>query len=434
MTKTKVSIVLPIYNAERYLKECMESVKNQTLEDIEIICVDDGSIDNSPCILDSYAREDKRIKVIHKKNSGYGSSVNIGIKQAVGEYIGIVEPDDYIELDMMEVLYGYASKCQLDIISSDYKWFTDEKEKRVFTNHKIYEDESLYEKVFCVCEDKRFIHGNFINPASLFRREFLNKNQIYHNETPGAAFQDRGFCYLSILNAKRIMVIKNQFYCYRHDNPNSSIANPNNIMVVINEYQLIQKNIREKYPCFEKYIPDILCREYGSCRYALARSIPKLWWDCIDKISKEFKVYYEKNQLQFESFPVEWRDELIEIIENPVGFYNKFASLRDEVHEKVSSCEKFVIYGAGVIGKRIYDGLYDEDKEKLMGFCVSSLDNNMTCYKEAKIASIDEYKFMKEELAILVGVSQKNRESILQVLKDQGFKKILLLEAVSANI
>ena len=93
----KVSVIIPVYNVEKYLRQCLDSVINQTLKDIEIICVDDGSTDNCPNILDEYAAKDARIKIIHKKNEGYGKAMNVGISHASGEYIGIVEPDDYID-------------------------------------------------------------------------------------------------------------------------------------------------------------------------------------------------------------------------------------------------------------------------------------------------------------------------------------------------
>ena len=98
----KVSIIVPTYNVEQYLREAMDSIINQTLKDIEIICIDDGSTDNSGKILDEYASKDSRVKVIHKKNGGYGKAMNVGLDNATGEYVGIVEPDDYIEPDMYE--------------------------------------------------------------------------------------------------------------------------------------------------------------------------------------------------------------------------------------------------------------------------------------------------------------------------------------------
>ena len=98
----KVSIIVPTYNVEEYLRECMDSVINQTLKEIEIICIDDGATDNSGKILDDYARKDRRVKVFHNENGGYGKAMNYGLMHANGEYIGIVEPDDYVLPDMFD--------------------------------------------------------------------------------------------------------------------------------------------------------------------------------------------------------------------------------------------------------------------------------------------------------------------------------------------
>ena len=111
----KVSVVIPIYNAENYLRQCLNSIVGQTLRDIEIICVDDGSTDTSLSIIHEYAQKDPRIKVISKPNSGYGHSMNVGLDAATGEYFGIVDSDDYILPEMYETLYYYAHKDDLDV-------------------------------------------------------------------------------------------------------------------------------------------------------------------------------------------------------------------------------------------------------------------------------------------------------------------------------
>ena len=101
----KVSIIIPVYNVESYIRTCIDSVLAQSLKDLEIICVDDGSTDSSPVILDNYASKDSRVKVVHKPNRGYGHSMNVGYEAATGEYIGIVESDDYILPDIYGTLY-----------------------------------------------------------------------------------------------------------------------------------------------------------------------------------------------------------------------------------------------------------------------------------------------------------------------------------------
>ena len=123
--KPKVSVIIPVYNVEKYLAKCIESVINQTLTEIEIICVDDGSTDLCPKILDEYASKDKRIKVIHKENEGYGKTMNIGLDLAQGEYIGLVESDDYILPNMYEILYKKAKENDLDLIKSNFYFFWD---------------------------------------------------------------------------------------------------------------------------------------------------------------------------------------------------------------------------------------------------------------------------------------------------------------------
>ena len=98
----KVSVIMPVYNVEKYLHQCMDSLVQQTLTDIEIICVDDGSTDNSLAILQEYAQRDSRIIVLQQKNSGAGVARNTGMKIVKGEYLAIVDSDDFFELDMLE--------------------------------------------------------------------------------------------------------------------------------------------------------------------------------------------------------------------------------------------------------------------------------------------------------------------------------------------
>ena len=116
--KVKVSVLVPIYNVEEFLPECLDSLVNQTLRDIEIICINDGSTDNSLNIIKKYASKDNRIKIIDKKNTGYGDSMNQGLKKAMGEYVGIVESDDFIERDAFEIMYNLAKKKNVEVVKT----------------------------------------------------------------------------------------------------------------------------------------------------------------------------------------------------------------------------------------------------------------------------------------------------------------------------
>lgn len=110
-----ISVIIPVYNVEKYLEQCLDSVINQNLQDIEIICVDDGSTDNSPSILEKFSSKDNRIKIFSKENGGQASARNLGIKKAKGKYIAFVDSDDFIKEDMFVKLYDVAENNNLDI-------------------------------------------------------------------------------------------------------------------------------------------------------------------------------------------------------------------------------------------------------------------------------------------------------------------------------
>lgn len=426
MGRALVSIIIPVYNSEDYLDECMGSVRKQTFSGIEIICVDDGSTDSCPDKLDYYADIDSRIQVIHKANSGYGDSVNIGIKRAEGEYIGIVEPDDYIDPKMMKTLYFTAKQYDLDLVSSDYKWFFDEGDRRVYTEHSIYESKDIYNRVFCPREQEGAFLGNYINPAGLFKRQFLLDKEIRHNVTPGAAFQDRGFCFLTLFYAKRIMVLPESFYYYRHDNPNSSIARSGDVGIVINEYRLTGEELLNRAEEMNTFMPELLRREYGSCKYAIDRCKPEQRKECINKIWEEFSSYEQEGRLDLREFPENQKKELLSIINDPEQYLKSFEDLRESIHKKLEPYTACIIYGAGVLGKRIYDEMCRDDRLKVKAFSVTNKNKNQSFYKECSVREIDEFISEKESLAVIVGVTEGYQLEIINILEQKGFKHLII--------
>ena len=140
----KVSIIVPTYNVEPYLVECMESITNQTLSDIEIICINDGSTDGSLAILKSYAEKDSRIILVDKENGGYGIGMNIGLEKATGEYIGIVEPDDFVPVNMFGDLYKIASENDLDFVKADFYRFERASNGDMFLTYNHLDRKDMY--------------------------------------------------------------------------------------------------------------------------------------------------------------------------------------------------------------------------------------------------------------------------------------------------
>lgn len=119
----KVSILVPCYNSEKYIDKCINSILHQTLDDVEIICINDGSTDNTLKVLQNFEKNNPKIRVVDKKNSGYGASLNLGFSISKGEYIGIVESDDFIENTMYELLYDNAKKYDLDISRCCFNYY-----------------------------------------------------------------------------------------------------------------------------------------------------------------------------------------------------------------------------------------------------------------------------------------------------------------------
>ena len=135
-----VSVITPIYNVEKYLCQCLDSLSAQTLSNIEFICVNDGSTDNSLKIVEGYAQKDKRFHVINQPNGGYGKAMNTGLHLARGKYIGILESDDFADRNMFKRLFEAAEKNDAEITKSSFYWYTnDGEEKAVFLDERDYE-------------------------------------------------------------------------------------------------------------------------------------------------------------------------------------------------------------------------------------------------------------------------------------------------------
>lgn len=425
---------MPIYNMEKYLDECMQSVLCQTLQDIEIICVDDGSNDASLGMIDTYAASDPRIIVIHKTNSGYGHSVNIGIDKSRGEYIGIVEPDDYIKPVMMESMYMLASRNHLDMIGSDYVQFYGSGENRVYRNCKIISDSRFYNRVINPHEEGIVLTGNYLNPASLFKREFLLEKNIRHNETPGASFQDYGFRCQALMHTKRMMLLDNAFYCYRQDNETSSIASKGKADCVIQEYAYIYQIMKAGGEETGSFLPVFCRRKYESYLYTFQRIAPEIKKEFLYQISGEFNQMKAMGELDLRYFPENSKQVLSQIMEHPDLFYGSYMDLGYELRDALEGYSKAVIYGAGIAGQRIYDMMLDGDKKKIKGFAVTFPDENLKMYKGVRIRAINEYEAEKDDVAMIIGVTDKYRDEILLLLEEKGFKNIILLKSKAVNI
>lgn len=240
----KVSILVPVYNVEKFLAQCLDSLICQTLKEIEIICINDGSTDNSLKILKKYAQKDDRIIIINKKNSGYGDSMNRGLKKATGEYIGIVESDDFIDRNAYEVLYGIAKKNDCDVVKSNFYEYYGEKEKDKRAS-SLFRQEDVDKVINPKCDRDIFYQPPSIW-AAIYRRKFLEKEDIGFLPTAGASYQDTGFNFKVWAMAKRVYFTNQAFLHYRQDNAKSSVKDVRKINYIKQEYDNVQEYLKEQ--------------------------------------------------------------------------------------------------------------------------------------------------------------------------------------------
>ena len=222
--KPHVSVIVPIFNVEQYLRQCLDSIIAQTEQNLEIICVNDGSTDNSGAIIREYAQKDSRIIIVDKENSGYGASMNIGLSKATGDYIAIVEPDDFIDRHMYEDLYKCATKNgNVDIIKSSYwQYFDDLGDGEKLLEAPILSACHPPKKIFDVWAYPEIIYHHPSIWSCLYRNEFLKRNNIRFVEAKGAGWVDNPFLFETFCRANSIMWLPKAYYNYRQTNPNAS--------------------------------------------------------------------------------------------------------------------------------------------------------------------------------------------------------------------
>ena len=210
----KVSVIIPVYNVENYLEQCLDSVINQTLKDIEIILVDDGSTDSSLSICNEYAQKDSRITVLTQQNKGAGAARNMGLERATGEYLSILDSDDYFELNMLEKMYNKAQSTEADIVVCDVNHF-DNALMEIKYIEAINKSVIPKKEVFNYKDFPNYIFNCFQNWTwnKLFKREFIQKNNIQFQEIQRT--NDLYFTCCALVLAARISYLDERMVCYR---------------------------------------------------------------------------------------------------------------------------------------------------------------------------------------------------------------------------
>ena len=289
----KISVIISIYNVEKYLRECLDSVINQTLKNIEIICVNDGSTDNSSEILKEYAVKDKRIIIIEQKNQGLSCSRNNAMKIAKGEYIQFLDSDDYLKSDTLEKLYNFANKNDLELCSfSGYNFIDGENE---LLENKYWDFDFLPTDFNCDHFNYKDCF-DFINklPVSscltIYKNAFIKKHQF---EFPkGLCFEDNVFYSKALLSAQRCGILKEKLY-YRRIHGNSITQNWDKhfndyIKIVDILLSWIKQNKFELYNAYKNHYLTGILNRFKNFNNAIKKQYIKKLKDLIERYTTCF--------------------------------------------------------------------------------------------------------------------------------------------------
>ena len=382
MENVKITVIVTVHNAEKYLKECLDSVISQTFKNIEILCMDGGSTDLSPQILKEYACKDERIRIINDKNTSYGHKVNEGILQAKGEYISVLESDDMYQPYMLEKLYQVAQKYHPDYVNADYYNFYNVGGKRYYALVKMYKEED-YGKLLKCNECLQNMRQILRYWTGIFRKDFLLEKEIKMNESPGASFQDMSFRFLTSVLANTTFHIDLPVYLYRIDNPNSSVYDSKKIIRIVDEFEFLKRKLVEKNIESEEIWRHFYKWKYCDLYRNLARfkkeDRKELFEQCYSELKKDRKILesisvqdysVEANELVMKPREMIWRD-LEEIYSINQTRDNWLRMLISNLKE-----ERIVIFGCGKRGRHLLNYLKMAGLEKEI-YCYTDNDEEL---------------------------------------------------------
>lgn len=428
----KISILIPTLNAAEYLEECINSILRQTYDYLEIIVVDAGSTDGTLEILSKYIEQDDRIRLIHSGKKSYGYQMNVAMKNATGDYIGIVEADDYIAEDMYECLLDVMIENGADYVKGKPQFI------RAFQNGEpTIEDEKTY-------IEEKGLSGILINPSlmpelliydiyhwtGLYKKDFVNN--ICFNETYGAAFQDQGFLLKTISKAEKAVYIDKPVYYYRQNNSDSSIFNTRGFAYIYQEYSL---NYVYAQKLGSKWIEAFYLRMFEQIcgRYFVMAISGSYWQDAeadIELLRKwllksERAGYFSKCKMEREkrkklNYFLNSSEDLYEYMKDPWEFEKR------QNIKKAIDCKHAWIYGAGKIGTKVAgelsQGMF---KNKVRGFVVSKQGSGEYIERYC-VYNLDEITMPAKDTLFIISMSAQYHEEVIALLESKGYDNYII--------
>ena len=444
MMKRKVTVIVPTHNSEKYIAECVESIMHQTYDNIQIICVD-SSTDNTISILTELQQRDERIQIIQDANGSYGHKLNVGIGHADGDYIAIVESDDYILPQMYEDMLKVVEGTEVDYIKCATNHFADIGGSRRFFKEPREKVEENLGRIIDLDAEPEFAWMCLPRIwTALYRKDFLIQNGIWANETPAASFQDTSFTNLVAALAKKCVYVDGAFYCYRNDNVGSSVKSKEKLFCVCDECRYAEEILQRQGKYDEATKTSLLRRKLETYQWNAMRLSEEGCEEFQDGIRTELECDFRDR----ENLLSDWEKQLLTWLmdKGAMQEHRKATEERFElwqsVLQKLDENRKCVVIGAGVLGdnvlwvhdwlgKDVICSLADNDKTKsaqeMAGYQIESVEDAVKKQADA-FYLVANKKYGKEIMNQLIdlGVSA---EQILIINKTIG-KLELMAECI----
>ncbi|MBQ6219892.1 MAG: glycosyltransferase [Methanosphaera sp.] len=314
----KVSVIIPVYNAGKYLRECLDSITNQTLTDIEIICINDGSTDDSQEILEEYAKKDQRFKLFTQENKGQGATRNRALTYITGEYFSFMDADDTLELETLEKTYNICEEKKLDMVM--YKLINYDDTKEEYYNTPLYDmyivNKTIKNKIFSYKDLGERIFNVSVTPVNkLYNTKFVQDSQV--NFPEGIFFEDNIFSWKLMFLAKRIYFLDEYYYIRRVHNDSVIGAGSEKWYDAIEIYNQVWDVFKE-FDEFENYKKRLFNNKVV---FALYR---------FDNIQTQFKeTFYQKFKEDITNVHQTYNDFIILLTEENLNIVKYLLSSKD---------------------------------------------------------------------------------------------------------
>ena len=261
-----VSVIVPVYNAERYIRRCLDSLRDQRGVSLEFICVNDGSIDHSLAVLREYRAYDRRFLIIDQENKGYGAALNVGIRRARGAFIATLDPDDWIERDAYAKLYKASQSQGVDIVKANY-WEVTGGSEYIREQFAAFP----YRVPLSLKDHKELLLTIPTIWAAIYRREFILDGGLYLTERPGSSYQDAAFCLRAWLSANKVLLMPEAFVHYWNDRVDSATNSRGFPFAVCEEFRVVEDWLEDVPELCDQYMPIVYVRKLETYRWNFNR-------------------------------------------------------------------------------------------------------------------------------------------------------------------